>query len=353
MESNLWKKALLSVDASIMNAVQIINDSMMKTALVTDKDLRLVGIVTDGDIRRALLDGRSLQDNVKTVLNRDPVVALWTSSKQERLQLMNKGQLISLPILDDQYRVVGLDLLATLVAETKRLENPVFLMAGGFGTRLAPLTDTCPKPLLMVGGKPILETIIERFAKQGFRNIYVSVHYLKQKISEYFGDGSNWGVSIKYIDEAQPLGTGGALGLLPHDELELPLIMMNGDLLTKVNFDSLLNFHSASNSCATVAVREYDFQVPYGVLNHKQGQVIEIVEKPIHQFFVNAGIYVLEPNVYKSVEPGTVLDMPTLLNRFIAKERKISMFPIHEYWLDVGRKNDFERAQRDHSIVDN
>lgn len=331
-----------------MSAVKIINESAMKTALVVDETGRLLGIITDGDIRRAILEGRSFEDKVDVLMNRNPVVASSLTSRHERAKIMQTGQLISLPIVDESGIVVGLDLLANILTGEKK-DNPIFLMAGGFGTRLKPLTDSCPKPLLQVGGKPILEIIIEKFAELGFSNIFISVHYLKQQIHEYFGDGHKWNVQIRYLVEERPLGTAGALSLLPEMGRELPMIVMNGDLVTKVNFESLLDFHLETRSLATVAVREYDFQVPYGVLNHVKGKVNEIVEKPVHQFFVNAGIYVLDPVVYRSVPKGTYLDMPNLLNKFIMEQQKISMFPLHEYWRDIGQLNDFEGVQKDFS----
>lgn len=342
-----WKKTLLPASSSILDAVKVINESSMKTAVVVDESMRLLGIVTDGDIRRALLDGKSLEGMISTVLNRNPTVAFEATPKAQRLKLMQASQLISLPILSADRRVIGLDLLSTIMVQEKR-KNPVFLMAGGFGTRLKPLTDSCPKPLLQVGGKPILEFIVEAFAENGFQNLFISVHYLPGKIQDHFNDGSKWGVNITYLNEEKPLGTAGALGQLPPLDADLPLIMMNADLLTSVNFESLLDFHKSSQAIATVGVRQYDFQVPYGVLSHTRGDVLEIVEKPIHQFFVNAGIYVLEPEIYKSVPKETYLDMPTLLNGAIAKSNRVTMFPIHEYWLDIGKKNDFEKAQAEY-----
>ena len=334
MDSLKWRRTVLGPTATIMSAVKIINESAMKTALVVDESGRLLGILTDGDIRRAILDGRSFEEKVELVLNRNPVVAQSSHSRHERAKMMQAGQLISLPIVDESGIVVGLDLLANILTGEKK-DNPIFLMAGGFGTRLRPLTDSLPKPLLQVGGKPILEIIIEKFAELGFSNIFISVHYLKQKIHEYFGDGHKWNVRIQYLVEERPLGTAGALSLLPEMNRDLPMIVMNGDLVTKVNFESLLDFHSETNSMATVAVREYDFQVPYGVLKHVKGRVREMVEKPVHQFFVNAGIYVLDPLVYRSVPKGTYLDMPNLLNKFIVEQQKFSMFPLHEYWRDI------------------
>jgi NDP-sugar pyrophosphorylase family protein len=259
---------------------------------------------------------------------------------------MEKYQLLQLPIVDAQRRVVGLETLHGLLHK-KQYDNPVFLMAGGFGSRLRPLTQHCPKPLLKVGDKPILELILESFINAGFHRFFVSTHYMPEMIREYFGDGSRWGVNIRYVHEEQPLGTGGALGLLPHDEIDLPIFMMNGDLLTTLNFQNLLEFHLERPGVATMCVREYEQCIPYGVIQSEGHRVLSMVEKPVHRFFINAGIYLLSPELVKSVKPGTHIDMPTLLGQQIADGKDVNMFPVHEYWLDIGRMEDFQRAQSD------
>jgi NDP-sugar pyrophosphorylase family protein len=202
--------------------------------------------------------------------------------------------------------------------------------------------------MLNVGDKPILELILLSFSQVGFHRFYISTHYLPEMIRDYFGDGSRWNVSIKYIHEDLPLGTGGALGLLPHDEIELPFFLVNGDLLTRVNYKSLLEFHEGhSNSMATICVREYENIIPYGVIQSEGSLITAIVEKPIQRFFINAGIYVLSPELLKRVKPGLKIDMPVLLEQEIAAGHEINMFPIHEYWLDIGRVHDFDRAQKE------
>jgi NDP-sugar pyrophosphorylase family protein len=218
-------------------------------------------------------------------------------------------------------------------------------MAGGFGTRLRPLTNNCPKPMLKVGDKPILEQILLNFVEAGFHRFYISTHYMPEVIRDYFGNGEKWGISIQYVHEEEPLGTGGALGLLPHDEIDQPLFMMNGDLLTSLNLHSFLEFHETHNGVATMCVREYEHQVPYGVITSEGTQIKSMVEKPVHRFFVNAGIYLLDPALVKSVVPGTRIDMPTLLEGQIDGGSAVNMFPIHEYWLDIGRMDDFHKAQ--------
>jgi NDP-sugar pyrophosphorylase family protein len=201
--------------------------------------------------------------------------------------------------------------------------------------------------MLKVGDKPILEQILQNFVDAGFHRFYISTHYMPEVIRDYFGSGEKWGVSIQYIHEDEPLGTGGALGLLPHGEIDLPLFIMNGDLLTSLNIHSFLEFHENHQSLATMCVREYEYQVPYGVITSEGTKIKSMVEKPVHKFFVNAGIYLLNPEIVKSVEPGTRIDMPTLLEQHIDAGRSVNMFPIHEYWLDIGRLDDFNRAQMD------
>ena len=218
------------------------------------------------------------------------------------------------------------------------------ILAGGFGRRLHPLTEDTPKPLLKVGSQPILESIIGRFIKAGFHNFYISTYYKAEMIREYFGDGSSLGINIKYVNEEKPLGTAGSIGLLPKNLSKLPIIMMNGDVLTKVNFEHLLNFHREQDSIATMCIREYDVQIPFGVVKIKEQQVENIEEKPIQKFFVNAGIYVFEPELVNKVNPNTHIDMPNLLEKQIKEGRSVSIFPIHEYWLDIGHMKEYESA---------
>jgi NDP-sugar pyrophosphorylase family protein len=254
--------------------------------------------------------------------------------------------LLQLPLIDKDRKLVGLTSLHD-VLNKHRHDNPVFLMAGGFGTRLRPLTNNCPKPMLKIGDKPILEQILLSFVNAGFHRFYISTHYMPEVIRDYFGNGSEWGVSIQYIHEDEPLGTGGALGLLPHEEIDLPLFMMNGDLLTSLNIHSFLEFHENHGSVATMCVRKYEHQVPYGVITSDGTQIKSMIEKPVHKFFVNAGIYLLNPELVKSVERGVRVDMPTLLEQQIEEGRPVNMFPVHEYWLDIGQMGDFERAQNE------
>ncbi len=345
--SHCWNNVLIKPDNTIRDALEIINNEALRVVLVVDQEQALLGVVTDGDIRRGLLNNLPLTESVSNVMNPNPTTASESTSRDDLIALMESRGILSVPLLDEKGKVVGLETLHGALHQPKH-QNPVFIMAGGFGTRLRPLTDTCPKPMLHIGNKPILETVIRSFIKAGFVNFYISTHYMPEQIQAHFGDGRKLGINITYVHEDQPLGTGGALGLLPKDlPKDLPLIMMNGDVLTKVDFQRLLDFHVDNQADATMCVREYDYQIPYGVINGEGNKITSMVEKPVQRFFVNAGIYVVSPQVIASVPENHRIDMPTLLEQHMHERDNVLMFPIHEYWLDIGRMDDFNRAQAD------
>lgn len=342
-----WKQIVVSPETTLRDAIARIDGSGLQLALVLDRDGRLAGVLSDGDIRRAILRGCDLAAPTADVMNCSPTTAPVTSASNELLALMRRKVLHHVPLLNGEMQVVG---LATLDGLTGVLERPnwVVLMAGGLGSRLMPLTENCPKPMLQVGGKPILESILESFSEQGFRKFFLSVNYLAHAVRDHFGDGSQWGVDISYLHEDKRLGTAGALSLLPERPSD-PLVVMNGDLLTRVRFDNMLNFHSEHGAVATMAVREYDFQVPYGVVQLNGSNIAAIEEKPVHRFFVNAGIYTLSPEAFEHIPDGTFFDMPTLFDRMLAAGHQTSAYPLREYWLDIGRLEEFERAQHEWS----
>jgi len=339
-----WRNALVKGNVTLESAIEVLDKAALRIALVVDDEGRLQGTLTDGDVRRALLKHMSLATPVSEVMNANPRTAEQSWTESRILAVMEQYELLQMPVVDSQGRLVGLENLHDLLNK-HRHDNPVFLMAGGFGTRLRPLTNNCPKPMLRVGDKPILEQILLNFVEAGFHRFYISTHYMPEVIREYFGNGDKWGVTIQYVHEEEPLGTGGALGLLPHDEINEPMFMMNGDLLTSLNLHSFLEFHESHGSLATMCVREYEHQVPYGVITSEGTRIRSMVEKPVQRFFINAGIYLLAPELVKSVIPGTRIDMPTLLEQQIEKDKPVNMFPIHEYWLDIGRMDDFHKAQ--------
>lgn len=334
---------LIKEKTTLKEALEIIDKGTMRIAIVVDDKNKLLGTLNDGDIRRALLNSHSLEMPIISVYQKNPTICKTSDSRETIIQTAIKKKVYQIPIVDNDNRLIEVEDLATLLTNISK-KNKVILMAGGLGTRLQPLTNDTPKPLLRVGEKPILQTIIENFETYGFKDIIISVNYKAQMIKEYFGDGSEFGVNISYIEETKRLGTAGALSLI-EDEFNEPFFVMNGDLLTSINFQHLLDFHSYGNSTSTMCVREYDFQVPYGVIETKDDQIKSIVEKPIHKFFVNAGIYLLSPEVLNYIPKNSFYDMPTLFEKLIEKEKKVLSFPIHEYWLDIGRMEDFKRAQ--------
>ncbi len=346
---NNYADISLRKNSSIKEALEIIDKGAMRIAIVLDEDEKVVGTLTDGDIRRGLLSCLTLDSTIEGLYFKEPTLANINDSKELIIQKAIRKQIYQIPIVDDEGRVVKIEELSNLL-KTNAKSNRVILMAGGLGTRLHPLTQDVPKPLLKVGGKPILETIIENFAKYGFVNITISVNYKAEMIQEYFGDGATLGVNIEYIEETKRLGTAGALSLMQERPQE-PFFVMNADLLTNVNFEHLLDFHMMERSVATMCVREYDYQVPYGVIETDGSKIVSIEEKPIHKFFVNAGIYVLSPQVFEYIAKNEFYDMPTLFNTIVEDKLKSISFPIHEYWLDIGRISDFEQAQNEYGEI--
>jgi dTDP-glucose pyrophosphorylase len=343
--SKSWKNTAITHNSSIRDALILLDKEALRIALVVDDNDKLLGVLTDGDIRRGLLRNCTLNSPVVDVMNSSPLTAEFGTPRRELVKLMTRKKLLSIPLVKNG-KVVGLETLQA-AEDIVKYDNPVFLMAGGFGSRLKPLTDACPKPMLKVGNKPILEIVLNSFIRAGFHNFYISLHYMPEQVQAYFGDGSRWNVSINYIYEQEPLGTGGALGLLPDILPNLPLILMNGDLLTTIDFEQLLQFHNKNQADATMCVRDYEYQIPFGVINGEGNKVTTMVEKPIQRLFVNAGIYVINPDVRKQVKANQRIDMPSLLEQNIEQNRNVLMFPIHEYWLDIGRMDDYQRAQID------
>ncbi|MCP4697945.1 MAG: CBS domain-containing protein [Gammaproteobacteria bacterium] len=340
-----WRQTLVSPAASIHDTIQTIDTGSMQIALVVDAKHKLLGTVTDGDIRRAILKGISLDEPVCSVMNPHPVTVDDKVSDEQILAGMKHAGLHRIPVVTQDGTLVRLAVLGDLIQPAER-PNPVVLMAGGLGTRLHPLTYESPKPMLEVGNKPVLQTIIENFREQGFVHFFLSVNYKAEIIKTHFGNGSRLDINIRYLHEKKRLGTGGALTLLP-EQPHSPTIVMNGDLLTKVDFRHLLDFHSEHNAKATMCVRKYDFQVPYGVVEIDRQRILSIQEKPVHQFFVNAGIYVLEPDTLSMIPRDTYFEMPALFEKLLEQQEETVVFPIREYWIDIGQMADLERANTD------
>lgn len=335
--------SILPRTAQLRQVMAVIDASPAKIALLVDPDGRLVGTMTDGDIRRALLSGADLAAPAENHMFRNFQVARDDDEQSHILARLRARGLRQMPVVDAAGRVVRIETLVELLVAPK--PNWVFLLAGGAGVRLRPLTESVPKPMLPVAGKPVLETILERFVEAGFRRFCMAVHYLAEQVKAHFGDGSDWGVEIVYVDEPRPLGTAGALALMPSIP-DSPLLVMNGDVLTGADFGQLLDYHQEHDAAATLCLRQYDIQVPYGTVEVNGPWATGIVEKPLHKVFVNAGIYVLGPEALALVPKERRYDMTDLLAELIARDRPVATYPLHETWLDIGRLEDYRKADQ-------
>lgn len=339
------EKATINLNADIRSVMELIDRNSLQIALVVDDGNRFIGTITDGDIRRGLLAGRTLQSGIGEIVNTHPTVCSIHDSKEHILSVATSKSLQQIPIVDGSGILLGIETVEELV-KRKTLDNPVVIMAGGLGSRLGELTRSTPKPMLQVGNKPILLTIIENFAKHGFTNIILCVNYKSDVIESFFKDGSGFGVNIRYVREEQRMGTAGALSLL-QEAPDKPFFVMNGDILTNVNFENLLAYHASTQAPATMSVRLFDLEVPYGVVYIKDNRIGGISEKPVHQFFVNAGVYVLNPECLGQIPKGRMFDMPSLFQLLVDQGRKPATYLISEYWIDIGHKQDYEAAKGD------
>ena len=339
----------LRQNATIKEALSIIDSGAMQIALVVDDNDKLLGTLTDGDIRRGILRGLDLDSSIETIIYKEPAIAKISSTKEEILKIALSKKLHQIPIVDDNGIVLDLKEIEELV-EPKIKTNRAILMVGGLGTRLRPLTQDMPKPMLKVGNKPILQTIVERFAEYGFVNITMCVNFNASIIRDYFGDGKEFGVNIDYVLEQKRMGTAGALSLLKERPSE-PFFVMNGDLLTNVNFEHIFNYHTLHKATATMCVREYDYEVPYGVVKMNDNKITAIAEKPVQKFFVSAGIYMLSPEILDLIPKNEFYDMTELFEKLIKLSKNVISFPIREYWLDIGRMEEYQRANEEYKEV--
>ena len=331
------EKLFINPQATLKEGISIIENGQLKIALVVNEKKQLLGLLSDGDVRRGLLDDVSLSDSILKVMNKEFISVDKEKDEDFILALMKKNSILQVPIINKKNIILDLFVHKSLLnQETKSIPNPVVLMAGGKGKRLRPLTQNCPKPMIKINGKPILEILINKLSDKGFKNFYISVNYLKEQIIDYFGDGSEWGINIKYIIENEPLGTAGSLGLLPKD-LKHPLLVMNADVLTNMNPLNLLNFHNRNKAKATLSVHNSDFEIPFGVVETKNIELIGFQEKPVYKLTVNAGVYVLNPEILKLLKKNVITDMPSILLKAVDKNLKVVVCPIHEYWIDIGR----------------
>jgi dTDP-glucose pyrophosphorylase len=341
-----WERILIGPETSIRDALLKIDAAGTQIALVVDEQRRLLGTLSDGDIRRGLINGLQLSDPIKPCMHPTPTTVRVGESRDSILSLMRRLGVHQMPIVDGDNVVMGLGIVDDFLTSPER-ENWVVVMAGGPGTRLKELTKSTPKPMLKVGDRPLLETILRNYIDHGFRRFYLAVHYRAEVIEAHFGDGSALGTEIRYLREAKRMGTAGALSLLPEMPTD-PFLVANGDVLVKVDYGDMLDTHIRTGAAATLAVREYQFQIPYGVVEEDDGSIQRIEEKPIRRSLVAAGMYVLSPEAVRLVPRDKFFDMPSLIDNVIAKGGATRCYLIHGYWLDIGRMSDYRKANDDY-----
>ena len=340
-----WKQATLNPNATIREALEVIEQAGIQIALVVDKKYQLVGVITDGDIRRGFLSGLRTSDKITSIVNYNPKTAKASASRKSIVASMRLDGLRQVPIVDENGAVVDIE-TANDYIEILPKKNWVVIMAGGLGSRLGALTKNTPKPLLAVGPRPLLETIIISFIEHGFSNFYIAVNYKAEKIVNYFGNGEKFNVNIRYLREEQRLGTAGALSLLPELPKQ-PIFVTNSDVLHNANLDEMLKSHCKTNADATMGIKKQEFQIPFGVVENSNGKILSIDEKPKKIFNISAGIYVLAPKVLELVPENTFFDMPTLFDKLIKSKMLTNAYQIDGYWLDIGHRADYEKANRE------
>jgi dTDP-glucose pyrophosphorylase/CBS domain-containing protein len=338
------RASIVTPEASIAEAMAQLDKATTGILLVCDANRRLLGSLTDGDFRRAILRRRAFDEPCRAIASAQPITAFFPVSSTEALRLMNQHDVSQLPVVDKQGRIQQLILRKDIVPERGMALSAV-VMAGGLGTRLWPLTENVPKPMLTVGDRPLLELTIAQLRRAGIKDVNLTTHYLPERISEHFGNGEAFGVHLNYLQEENPLGTAGGLKLLKNRDDTM--LVINGDILTGVPFDAMLAFHRAYHADLTIGVRKYDLQVPFGVVECEEAQVTRLQEKPSLSFFINAGTYLLEPGACDFIPEGERFDMTDLIQKLLEAGRPVVSFPITEYWLDMGRHEDYAQAQED------
>ena len=341
--SDYWKRLTLSLDSKIQDAASILESYSMHIVLIVGKKGELIGTISDGDIRRGLLQGYGLHDFVSLIVQSNPLVVPVNMDRSVVLQIMETNKIHQIPVVDDVNKLVGLHLWEQVITQQVR-PNTMVIMAGGMGTRLRPHTETCPKPMLELGGKPMLEHIIERAKLEGFRKFVVTLNYLGHMIEDYFGSGDSRGIEIQYTKEESPLGTAGAISLIKQLPKE-PFVVTNGDVITNIRYGKVLDFHNHHGAEATMSVRSHEWQNPFGVVNVDGFAIVGFEEKPVVRSHINAGVYVLDPKCFASLESGAMCDMPTLFDRLNERGLKTVAYAMHEEWLDVGRPDDYKKAE--------
>lgn len=338
----LWRHAILSANATIGQAIHNLNQVAIKIVLVANETGVLEGTISDGDIRRGLLRGLDLNSPIASVIHRKALVVPPELGRELVLRLMVANKIQQIPVVDEQHHVVGLHLWDEITTPSTR-QNLMVIMAGGLGTRLHPHTESCPKPLLSVAGKPMLEHIIERAKLEGFKHFVLAVHYLGHMIEAHFGSGERFGVQIDYLREQSPLGTAGALSLL-NPLPDASFVVTNGDVMSDIRYGELLDFHIRHAAAATMAVRVHEWQHPFGVVQIHGVEIVGFEEKPVAHSHINAGVYALDPAALSVLSANAHCDMPTVFERLRAQAKRTVAYPMHEPWLDVGQPVDLQLA---------
>ena len=340
-KNDFWRRAVSPIGVTVKEVVNLLDKVALRIVLITDESDFLIGTISDGDVRRGLLKGLDLSSSIESIINKNPIVVSPEIDREIVLKIMTSNKIQQIPVINENNQILGLHLWDELNAPAF-YPNLFVIMAGGKGTRLHPQTQNCPKPLLPIAGKPILEHILERAKNQGFTNFVLAINYLGHMIEEHFGNGENFGVKIQYLRESSPLGTAGALNLL-NPKPESSFIVTNGDVITEINYAELLNFHQQNNAAATMAVRGFEFQNPYGVVEIKGLDITGFEEKPIFRSHINAGVYALEPLALSHLEKSVAWDMPDFLKQLQDNSMRLIAFPIHEPWIDIGRPDDLKK----------
>jgi len=338
----VWRQAILLEGSTIGQAIQNLNQSSIKIVLVVDKSNKLKGTVSDGDIRRGLLKRLDLNSPIASIVHHNSLVVPPEIGRDMVIQLMSANKIHQIPVVNAQQQLIGLHLWDEITTIPVRA-NLMVIMAGGKGTRLLPYTQNCPKPMVLMGNKPMLEHIIERGKLEGFNHFVLAIHHLGHIIESHFGNGENLGVKIDYVREQSPLGTAGALGLL-NSKPDLPFVVTNGDVITDIRYGELLEFHNRYQASATMAVRIHEWRHPFGVVQMQGVEIVGFEEKPVAHSHINAGVYVLSPEVLNELIVEEECDMPMLFERLQAKGKRTVAYPMHEPWLDVGRPDDLLKA---------
>lgn len=337
------ERCRVNVSLKIVDAMRAIDEGGVEIAMVLDEQERLVGTITDGDVRRALLRGDSLDSPLANIMHAPFVAVSGSAGRAEVLDLMRARSIAAIPIIDSDRRLTGLHLLREIIGRIER-PNWAVVMAGGRGTRLGSMTETTPKPMLRVAGRPILERIVLHLVGFGISRIFLSINYLGHIIEDYFGDGSEFGCHISYLRENRPLGTGGALSLLPESPVD-PVLVMNGDLVTQVDLASMLAFHAQGPQKLTIGVRQYVHTVPFGCITMAGPRVVQIEEKPRLEKVVNAGIYLLDPDLVAKVPKDFEFSLPSLIEECLSDGIPVGGFEIEDDWTDIGQREQLKAAR--------